>query len=95
MERKKQMKRETLHIFDGIFKRLMESSSLAIIQFINGLFDADHPLDSTVAYPKTETVKDTSLRPQMSDTVIIIGGVHAYHIEAEIDDDNADMVVRV
>jgi hypothetical protein len=87
------MKRETLHIFDRILKRLMSLSGVAIVQFINGLFDADHPLDSTVEYPNTETVS-RDLRCIRSDIVIIVSGIHAYHIEGQIDDD-ANMAVRV
>jgi predicted transposase/invertase (TIGR01784 family) len=87
------MKRETPHIFDAIFKRLMELSGTAIIQFINGLFDVNHPLDSTVEYPKTENVSK-KLRRLLSDIMIIIGGVHVYHIEAEIGSD-ATIVVRI
>jgi hypothetical protein len=79
------IKRETLHIFDLILKQLIRLSSVAVVQFINGLFGANHPLDSTVEYPNTETVSK-KLRKLMSDTVIIIGGHHTYHIEGEIDD---------
>jgi predicted transposase/invertase (TIGR01784 family) len=87
------MKRKTLHIFDMVLKQLLHLSAPAIIQFINGLFDADHPLDSTVEYPNTETVTK-KLRRLLSDTVVIIGGVHVYHLEAEISDD-ANMAIRV
>jgi hypothetical protein len=86
-------KRETAQIFDLILKQLMRMSSVAIINFINGLFGTNHPLDSTVEYPNTESVS-RKLRRLMSDTVVIIGGVHAYHIEAEIKNDE-NIVIRV
>jgi hypothetical protein len=86
-------KRETAQIFDLILKQLMRLSSVAIIQFINGLFGANHPLDSAVEYPNTESVSK-KLRRLLSDTIVIIGGVHVYHLEAEIGDDE-NIVVRV
>ena len=64
------LKRETQQIFDLILKRLLKLSSLAVIQFINGLFDADHPLDGTVEYPNTEHVSH-KLRRLMSDMIVI------------------------
>jgi hypothetical protein len=86
-------KRETAQIFDLILKQLMRLSSLAIINFINGLFGTNHPIDSAVEYPNTESVS-RKLRRLMSDTIVIIGGVHAYHIEAEIKNDE-NIVIRV
>jgi hypothetical protein len=75
-----------------MLKQLIRLSNAAVIQFINGLFGTNHPLDSTVEYPNTETVS-RKLRKIMSDTVIIIGGLHAYHIEGEIDNDNVALKV--
>jgi hypothetical protein len=49
-------KRETAQIFDLILKHLIRLSNVAVINFINGLFGTDHPLDSTVEYPNTENV---------------------------------------
>ncbi|GHV38109.1 hypothetical protein FACS1894187_16410 [Synergistales bacterium] len=89
----KKQERDTAQIFDLILKQLIRLSSAAVIQFINGLFGTNHPLDSTVDYPNTETVSK-KLRRLQSDTIIIIGGVYAYHIEAEIGDDE-NIVVRV
>ena len=88
------IKRETFHIFDLVLKRLITLSNAAIIQLINGLFDTNYPLDSTVEYPNTETVS-RKLRKLMSDTVIIIGGLHAYHLEGEINDDDANVALKV
>jgi hypothetical protein len=71
----------------------MHLSRRAVINFINGLFEVDHPLNSTVAYPNTETVSG-GLKRLMSDMIIVIGGTHVYHIEAQISED-AEMVVRM
>jgi hypothetical protein len=86
-------KRETPHIFDLIFKQLMHLSNAAVINFINGLFGTEHPLDSKVEYPNTEYVSK-KLRRIVSDIVVVIGGVHVFHIEAEIGDDE-NIVIRV
>ncbi|MDR1978701.1 MAG: hypothetical protein LBQ42_08205 [Synergistaceae bacterium] len=86
-------KRETAHIFDLILKRLLELSDVALVVFINGLFGAKHSLESRVERPKTESVSK-KLRRLMSDTIIIVNGVHAYHIEGEIDDDE-NIAIRV
>jgi len=87
------LKRETQHIFDLILKRLLRLSNGAVIQFINGLFGTDHPLDSTVEYPNTEYVS-RKLRRLMSDIVVVINGVNVYHLEAEIKDDES-IVIRI
>jgi len=87
------MKRETLHIFDLILKQLIRLSNEAVVQFINGLFGTNHPPDSTVEYPNTETVSK-KLRRLLSDTIVIINGAYAYHIEGEIGND-ANIVIRV
>ena len=84
---------EPIHIFDLVFKRLMRLSSGAIVQFINGLFDTAYPVDSTVEYPSTETVTD-DLTHVVSDMLILIGGKHLYHIEAQINNDE-NMALRV
>ena len=44
---------EQKQIFDAAFKRLMRLSSSTIIQFLNGLFDLELPLNSKVTYPNT------------------------------------------
>jgi hypothetical protein len=76
-----------------VFKRLIRLSSGAVVQLINSLFDANHPLDSTVEYPNTETVSD-KLRKLMSDAMIVINGTHVYNIESEIGYD-AGIVIRI
>ncbi|MDR1649111.1 MAG: hypothetical protein LBR71_02525, partial [Synergistaceae bacterium] len=91
--RRKTVKRETQQIFDLILKRLLKLSGPAVVQFINGLFGTNHPLDSTVEYPNTENVSK-KLRRIMSDMIVIINGAYTYHLEAEIKDDE-NIVVRV
>ena len=86
-------KRETQQIFDLILKQLLRLSTPAVVQFINGLFGTDYPLDSTIEYPNTENVS-RKLKRLLSDMVVIIGGIHAYHLEAEISDDE-NIVLRV
>jgi hypothetical protein len=66
---------------------------VAVVQFINGLFGADHPLDSKVEYSNTETVS-RKLRRLLSDILVIVNGVHVYHVEAEIGHDE-NIVIRV
>ena len=44
------------HIFDRGFKRLMASSSPAIVQLINALFNTDYPLDTPVKQLATEYI---------------------------------------
>jgi hypothetical protein len=76
-----------------MFKRLMHLSSVAIVHFINGLFGTNHPPDSTVEYPKTESVT-RNLGHFISDILIVIAKTFTYHIEAQIDNDE-NMAVRV
>ena len=87
-------KRETAHIFDLVLKRLLELSDMALVVFINGLFGSNHSLESRVERPKTESVSK-KLRRLMSDTIIIVNGIYAYHIEGEIDGDDENIVIRV
>jgi hypothetical protein len=80
-------------IFDLVFKRLIRLSPGAVIRFINGLFGASHPPDSSVDYPGTETVS-RRLRHLLSDTVFVIDGAWTYHIEAQITGDT-EIAIRV
>ena len=66
---------------------------MAVVQFINGLFGTEHPLDSVVDYPNTENVS-RKLKRLLSDMVVIINGLHVYHLEAEIRDDES-IAIRV
>ncbi|MDD3367649.1 MAG: hypothetical protein PHP50_02005 [Lachnospiraceae bacterium] len=66
-------------IYDRIFKRLFDLSVLAIINLINGLFETDYPLNSTVEYSNREFV-NSSLGKRYADTFITINGIYTYHI---------------
>ena len=68
-------------------------SSVTVVQFINGLFDAEHPLNSVVDYPSIENVSK-KLRRLLSDMILVINGIHTYHLEAEIRYD-ANIAIRV
>jgi predicted transposase/invertase (TIGR01784 family) len=84
---------DTHNIFDKAFKRLILSSKRAVIHLINGLFDAGHPLDSSVEYPNTEFVTG-QMKHLYSDILIVIGGIHRYHLEAQIQHDST-MALRI
>ena len=88
------MKRETHQIFDLILKRLLKLSSPTIIQFINGLFGTDHPLDSMVEYPNNEYVS-RKLRRLMSDIIVVVNGIYVYHLEAEASGYDENIVIRM
>jgi hypothetical protein len=70
----------------------MRLSRKAVIQFINGLFGVNHPLNSILSYPNTEYITP-DLKYFISDMVIVIGNCK-YHIEAQVGDD-LNMAVRV
>ena len=85
--------REIPHIFDLIFKRLLqEASPQAVIALINGLFEANFPPDSPVFFPNKEQVTE-GLKKLSSDMMILIGS-EVFHIEAQIDDD-LNMALRM
>jgi predicted transposase/invertase (TIGR01784 family) len=79
--------RHIYHVFDKVFKRIMQTASgEAIIGLINALFNAKHPLAAAVTFPNTVTVtKD--MKQITSDIEILIADKYDYHIEAQIDDD--------
>jgi hypothetical protein len=91
--KKEKVRRQTAQLFDMVFKRLIHLSGPAVVNFINGLFGTNYPPDSPVEYPNVENV-DRKLKRLLSDTMIIIGGIHVYHIEAQISDDE-NIAVRV
>ena len=80
-------------IFDSIFKKVITLSAKAVVYLINGLFDTDYPPDSTVDYNWTE-FHDDKLKKILADTIITINRRYAYHLEAQIEKDNA-IVFRV
>ncbi len=77
-------------IYDRIFKRIFSLSDKAVISLINGLFGKDFPLDSTVWYPNREFVLP-GLEERLADVIVVIGGVHAFHLEAQMTKD--EMIV--
>ncbi|GHU51481.1 hypothetical protein FACS1894200_11700 [Spirochaetia bacterium] len=85
-------KKQPHNIFDLIFKRLMHASKIAVISFINGLFNANHSFDEELVYLSTETVTD-ELGRTISDIIIAVG-VKPYLIEAQIENDG-NMAVRI
>ena len=81
------------HIYDKMFKKILTLSSKAVINFINGLFQTDYPTDSTITYNWTE-FHDDNLTKTIADTILTIGGIHSYHIEAQMYRDE-DIVLRI
>ncbi len=75
-------------IYDKIFKRILTLSGKSVIGFINGLFGTDYPDDSTIVYNWTEHVDD-ELHRTVADAIITINEKHAYHIEAQMYEDEA------
>jgi predicted transposase YdaD len=87
---------EQKQIFDAAFKRLMRLSSSTIIQFLNGLFDLDLPLNSKVTYPNTEQILP-DLGKQYADVIIIVHtehGEHSFLLEEQTENDGT-MLIRV
>ncbi len=80
--------REINQIFDKTFKKVLTLSSKAVIRFVNGLFETDYPLDSTITYNWTE-FEDKELKRILADTIITINSQYSYHIEAQVTEDNA------
>ena len=81
------------HIYDKMFKKILTLSSKAVINFINGLFQTEYPTDSTITYNWTE-FHDDNLTRTIADTILTIGGIHSYHIEAQMYRDE-DIVLRI
>lgn len=80
-------------VFDKIIKKVLTLSVKAVVNLINGLFDMDYPLDSTITYNWTE-FEDDKLRKILADTILTINGKHSYHLEAQMEKDNS-IVFRV
>ncbi len=85
---------ETVYqIFDKVFKKVITLSTRSVINLINGLFDTDYPLDSTITYNWTEFEND-NLKRILADTILTIDGKYSYHLEAQMERDE-DIVFRV
>ena len=80
-------------IYDKIFKKILTLSSTAVINLINGLFETTYPPDSTITYNWTE-FENGELKRILADTILTINGVHCYHMEAQMTEDE-DIVFRV
>ncbi len=72
-------------IYDRIFKRIFFLSDIAVINLINGLFDSNFPLNSTVFYPSRESVT-SNLESRYADMFLTIAN-HTFHLEAQSTDD--------
>lgn len=75
-------------MYDRMAKRCLMLSNRAIIQFINGIYEVNHPLDSEVTYNWTEH-EDDDLRKTLADTIITIGRVSSYHLEFQMSEDGS------
>ncbi|GHU08252.1 hypothetical protein FACS1894151_03840 [Spirochaetia bacterium] len=84
-------------LFDSCFKFLMGLSDKAVISFINGLFGANHPLDSPVTGLNNESIKLSlwkTYKKSIKDIILKIGNEAIYHIETQIHSD-AVMITRM
>ncbi|MCM1180196.1 MAG: hypothetical protein NC347_08075, partial [Clostridium sp.] len=80
-------------IYDKTVKKILTLSSTAVVNLINGLFDTDYPLDSTITYNWTEFTND-NLKRILADTILTINGKNSYHIEAQMEKDET-IIFRV
>jgi hypothetical protein len=80
-------------IFDRIFKRLMNLSPPVIVQFINGLFGEDYPIDSSITFLSTEYVTE-SLERFIADMRVEVAKRGRYLLEIQMSGD-AEMALRV
>ncbi|MDD3278530.1 MAG: hypothetical protein PHG16_06560 [Lachnospiraceae bacterium] len=83
---------EIYQIYDRVFKRIFNLSSTAIINLINGLFEMNYPLDSSIFFSNKEFV-GRKLNRRFADVIVVING-DAYHLEAQMCEDSA-IVLRV
>lgn len=74
-------------IYDKVFKRILTLSNVAVINFINGIFNKNYPKDSKLTYNWTENIKN-SLEKTIADTIITVNDTEKYHIEAHIKNDS-------
>ena len=87
------MENTIYQIYDKIFKKILTLSSTAVINLINGLFDTDYPVDSTITYNWTE-FESEELRKTLADTILTINGRYSYHMEAQMEEDET-IILRV
>lgn len=88
-------KKSADQIFDHAFKKMLTLSSKAVTNMINGLFGTDHnPSTTTITYHWTEHQADGTLKTTLADSILILNDKYAYHMEAQITEDN-EIVFRV
>jgi hypothetical protein len=90
-KKNKPVREQTKQFFDKMLKfMLKEVSRPALVRFINNLFSENHAPESEVKFMATENATKTpegEVKRTTSDMILTIGG-EAYHIEAQISDDN-------
>ena len=74
-------------IYDKIFKRILTLSNVAVINFINGIFNKTFPKDSKLTYNWTENIKN-SLDKTIADTIITVNDTEKFHAEVQINNDS-------
>ena len=88
-------KKSADQIFDHAFKKMLTLSSKDVTNMINGLFGTDHnPSTTTITYHWTEHQADGTLKTTLADSILILNDKYAYHMEAQITEDN-EIVFRV
>ena len=80
------------NIYDRAFKRLMTSSSPAIVQFINAVCGTDYPLDTPVTQLSTEYASN-KLENFFADILFLVGD-DKYLVEAQMTEDK-EMALRI
>ena len=87
-ERNNERKEENIaQIYDKIFKRILTLSNVAVINFINGIFNRNFPKDSKLTYNWTENIKN-SLEKTIADTIITVNDTEKFHAEVQINNDS-------
>ena len=82
-------------IFDRAFKKILTLSSKAVTNMINGLFNTNYDPDTTtISYHWTEHQSDSTLKTTLADTILILNNKDAYHMEAQITEDQ-EIIFRV
>jgi hypothetical protein len=87
------MEKKIYQMYDKVMKKSLTLSKTAVINFLNGCFHENYPLDSTITYNWTEHVDD-ELKRTIADGIITINNEKSYHVEAQIDEDE-EMQFRV
>jgi hypothetical protein len=78
---------QIVQIYDKIFKRILTLSSVAVINFFNGIFGKNFPPDSKLTYNWTENIKN-NLEKTIADTIITVNDTEKFHAEVQINNDS-------